>query len=187
LTRGVRWSSRGIRGGIKISDTTYVWYGFPLLCRCHCGISMTSCVLFDGMSLLRRRIVMANLACGIPELNVVFRWFLWHRINIKPHLCDFWGCRNTLVMVFGLETPSTATSETTLVCFYYCISNINAWILHTITGNSMKFYRSCTWIACGMMGCQSGAVVRTMFEINISGCHLWGRGFNSQSDPFLMW
>jgi hypothetical protein len=37
------------------------------------------------------------------------------------------------------------------------------------------------------MGCQSGAVVRLMFEINISACHFWGRGFDSQSDPFLMW
>jgi hypothetical protein len=26
---------------------------------------------------------------------------------ITPHACDFWGSRNTLVMVFGLETPST--------------------------------------------------------------------------------
>jgi hypothetical protein len=31
-------------------------------------------------------------------------------------------------------------------------------------------------------GCQSGAVVRSMFEINISACHLWGRGFHSSCD-----
>jgi hypothetical protein len=36
------------------------------------------------------------------------------------------------------------------------------------------------------MGCQIGAVVRSMFEINISAGHLWGRGFDSQSSPFLM-
>jgi hypothetical protein len=35
--------------------------------------------------------------------------------------------------------------------------------------------------------CQSGAVVRSMFEINISAGHLWGRGFDSRSNPFLMW
>jgi hypothetical protein len=29
------------------------------------------------------------------------------------------------------------------------------------------------------MGCQSGAVERSMFEINISACHLGGRGFDS--------
>jgi hypothetical protein len=28
--------------------------------------------------------------------------------------------------------------------------------------------------------CQSGAVVRSMFEINISACHLGGRGFDSR-------
>jgi hypothetical protein len=39
---------------------------------------------------------------------------LWHRINIKPHSCDFWGRRNTLVMVFGLETLGQRPS---LVCF----------------------------------------------------------------------
>jgi hypothetical protein len=36
------------------------------------------------------------------------------------------------------------------------------------------------------LGCQSGVVVRSMFEINISACHLGGRGFDSRSDPFLM-
>jgi hypothetical protein len=29
------------------------------------------------------------------------------------------------------------------------------------------------------LGCQSGTVVRSMFEINISACHFWGRGFDS--------
>jgi hypothetical protein len=29
--------------------------------------------------------------------------------------------------------------------------------------------------------------VSLMFEINISACHLWGCGFDSRSDPFLMW
>jgi hypothetical protein len=33
----------------------------------------------------------------------------------------------------------------------------------------------------------SGAVVRSMFEINISTGHLWSRGFYSQSNPFLVW
>jgi hypothetical protein len=35
------------RGGIKISDTTYVVYGFPLLRQYHRRISMTSCTLLD--------------------------------------------------------------------------------------------------------------------------------------------
>jgi hypothetical protein len=34
---------------------------------------------------------------------------------------------------------------------------------------------------------QSGAVVRSMFEINISAGHLWRRGFDSRSSPFPMW
>jgi hypothetical protein len=36
---------------------------------------------------------------------------------------------------------------------------------------------------------QSGAVVRSMFEINISAYqyHLRGREFDSRSNPFLMW
>jgi hypothetical protein len=34
-------------GGIKISDTTYVVCGFPLLRQCHRGISMTLYVLLD--------------------------------------------------------------------------------------------------------------------------------------------
>jgi hypothetical protein len=37
------------------------------------------------------------------------------------------------------------------------------------------------------IGSQSGAVVRSMFEINISACHHWGCGFDSLSNPFLMW
>jgi hypothetical protein len=36
------------------------------------------------------------------------------------------------------------------------------------------------------MGWLSGAVVRSMFEINISVCHLGGHGFDSRSDPFIM-
>jgi hypothetical protein len=30
------------------------------------------------------------------------------------------------------------------------------------------------------------SVVRSMFEINISACHLRGRGFDSRSTPFIM-
>jgi hypothetical protein len=39
------------------------------------------------------------------------------------------------------------------------------------------------------LGCQSGAVVRSMFEINIStgNSTLRGCGFDSRSNPFLMW
>jgi hypothetical protein len=33
---------------------------------------------------------------------------------------------------------------------------------------------------------QNGTVVRLMFEINVSACHLRGCGFDSWSDPFLM-
>jgi hypothetical protein len=45
------------------------------------------------------------------------------------------------------------------------------------------------WHTHGTIGrtCQSGAAVRSMFEINISAGHLWGRGFDSRSNPFLMW
>jgi hypothetical protein len=29
-------------------------------------------------------------------------------------------------------------------------------------------------------------MARSMFEINITACHIWGRGFDSRSHPFLM-
>jgi hypothetical protein len=32
-----------------------------------------------------------------------------------------------------------------------------------------------------------GAVVRSMFKINISACHLWDRWIDSQSNSLLMW
>jgi hypothetical protein len=35
-------------------------------------------------------------------------------------------------------------------------------------------------------GCQSGTVVRSIFEINISACHLCGHGFDSRSSTLLM-
>jgi hypothetical protein len=43
------------------------------------------------------------------------------------------------------------------------------------------------WGSTKDLSCQRGAVVRSMFEINISAGHLWGRGFDSRSNPFLMW
>jgi hypothetical protein len=81
----------------------------------------------DVMSWLRRCNVMANLACGIPELKVVFWQFLWNRINRS---------RNTRVMVFGQETPPPAPSET--VWFYYL--HMIPILLAQVT-NERKVYR----------------------------------------------
>jgi hypothetical protein len=43
---------------------------------------------------------------------------LWQRINMKPHSCDFWGSRDTLVIVFGREPPRPDGGSATRMWFY---------------------------------------------------------------------
>jgi hypothetical protein len=93
-------------GGIKLSDTTYVVYGFPLLRQCHRVISMTSCVLLD-----RSRDIVATSAQRHRDVMASLR-----------------GSRNTLVtvsgvswakVVFGLETWGFPGSKTITRAFLF--------------------------------------------------------------------
>jgi hypothetical protein len=60
-----------------------------------CELPCIPCVYARGKQKIQEKFV---ICCGLTfseNSNTV----------IKPHECDFWGSRNTLVMVFGLETP----------------------------------------------------------------------------------
>jgi hypothetical protein len=60
--------------------------------------------------------------------------------------------------------------------------------VHAGAWSSEKYIHWVETLLCGIIsGSQNGAVARSMFEINISACHLRGHGFDSRSDPFLIW
>jgi hypothetical protein len=59
---------------------------------------------------------------------------------------------------------------------------LGAVILFVLSKNLLPIYFPLTIF----MGCRSGAVVRSMFEISISAGHLRGCGFDSRSISFLM-
>jgi hypothetical protein len=55
----------------------------------------------------------------------------WVETNtiIKPHECGFWRSRNTLVMVFGLETPETANHTSVVLYLFHATKTTEKQLL----------------------------------------------------------
>jgi hypothetical protein len=101
----------------------------------------------------------------------------WLPVSVLCHatLCEAWCSR-----VF------TCPFSAVLGCLHQILGSWNCYICcNCCVYSYIPPY--CQFIADQIKnkGCQRGAVVRSMFEINISTCHLWGREFDSRSNPVI--
>jgi hypothetical protein len=123
------------------------------------------------------------------RLGRKYAWFFWGHLSGQTYFPGF-----CIILILNGTLPCCCSSQ---VCFPDKTGHLYSWV-DKLVGLDVKLLGTwrLVWFLVGApgymylvigLGCQSGAVVRSMFEIKISAGHLWGCGFDSRSNPFLMW
>jgi hypothetical protein len=112
----------------------------------------------------------------------------WHSLEVLPFVMPYLGKNDNSLWqrrippTLRYKSPHIVIRANNLQvdAHHHIIARLHSVGTLVLSNTS---HLNCADLAHMSRKCQSGAEVRSMFEINISTYHLWGRGFDSRSNP----